>query len=67
MARALPHLLTAFVLGFGLMYILLGRAVKPAVPAATPPPTAITQPAEAATPTANAPAAQKPAAKPTVK
>jgi hypothetical protein len=29
MARALPHLLLAFVLGLGLMYCLLGRAVKP--------------------------------------
>ena len=32
MARALPHLLLAFVVGLGLMYILLGRAVKPAAP-----------------------------------
>ena len=60
MARALPHLLIALVLGFGLMYILLGRAVKPATPAGTSAPPAITQPADApATPAR--PAAQPPA------
>jgi len=57
MARALPHLLLAFVLGFGLMYILLGRAVKPAE---APAPAAVSQPADAPTPAAR-PAAKPPA------
>jgi pSer/pThr/pTyr-binding forkhead associated (FHA) protein len=49
MARALPHLLLAFALVLGLMYCLLGRAVKPKPGTAdigTPPPTSVSQPAE---------------------
>jgi len=42
MARALPHLLVAVVVGAGLMYCLMGRAVKAPAPAA---PEAVTQPA----------------------
>jgi transcriptional regulator with AAA-type ATPase domain/pSer/pThr/pTyr-binding forkhead associated (FHA) protein len=50
MARALPHLLLAVVLGVGLMYCLLGRAVKPTPGAAdlgTPTPASVSQPADA--------------------
>ena len=70
MARALPHLLLAFVLGLGLMYCLLGRAVKPKPAAAdvgSPPPAAITQPVDAPTPTATPAGAPPPAAKPPAK
>ncbi len=70
MARALPHLLLAFVLGLGLMYCLLGRAVKPKPEAAdvgAPPPSAITQPVEAPTPTATPAGARPPAAEPPAK
>ncbi len=51
MARALPHLLLAFVVGLGLMYCLLGRAVKPKAGTAgvgTPPSMSISGPAAAA-------------------
>jgi hypothetical protein len=70
MARALPHLLLAFVLGLGLMYCLLGRAVKPKPAAAdvgAPPPASISQPAEAPMPTATPAATSPPGAKPVLK
>lgn len=70
MARALPHLLLAFVLGLGLMYCLLGRAVKPKPAAAdvgAPPPASISQPAEAAKPAATPAATAPPGARPVVK
>ena len=69
-ARALPHLLLAFVLGLGLMYCLLGRAVKPKPGAAdvgAPPPAAIIQPVEASAPSTTSAGAPPPAAKPLAK
>ncbi len=58
--RAMPHLLLAFVFGLGLMYCLLGRAVKPAAGAAAP--AAITQPADSQAPAAEPLGAPLPAA-----
>jgi pyruvate/2-oxoglutarate dehydrogenase complex dihydrolipoamide acyltransferase (E2) component len=60
--RAMPHLLLAFVFGLGLMYCLLGRAVKPPAAAGAAAPAAITQPADAPAPAAKPLDAPPPAA-----